>query len=254
MTAALGVKRTAPWSRALRAESMVALATPMARTMLGGSVIMAIVSCAANLAVLDSLQGEKPVRVALHSGTVPALVFALVAGAYASSTDRRSRFIDQRLLTDPSRLRWLRAKVTVHTALGIGYGVLGMVSALATSSVEFTLRGTPLDLTSTVVARSLAGVLLASGMFGLIGAAIGSMTANTTAALAGLLVWVLVVEPPAVLGLPELGRYLPASAGLALTYSPDAELLSQVVGGITLATYAALAVALAIHKLARADL
>lgn len=253
MTAALTPTQASPWSRALRTEAAAALATPVARAMLAGSVVMAIVSCAANLAVLDSLEGDRPVRLALHSATVPALVFALLAGAYSSSAERRSGFIDQRLLTDPSRARWLRAKATVQTAIGVGYGVLGALTAVVTSSVVFALRDASFDVASTVVARSLVGVVLASGLFALVGTALGSLTANTTAVLASLLVWVLVVEPPAVLGLPEAGRYLPSAAGLGLTYSPDAELLGQVPAGLVLAAYATLAVALAARKLARAD-
>lgn len=109
-------------------------------------------------------------------------------------------------------------------------------------------------MTSTLVARSLLGVVLASGMFALVGTAVGSLTANTTAVVASLSVWVLVIEPPLVLGLPEVGRLLPSSAGLALTFSPDAQLLGQIPSAIVLAAYATLAVALATRSLARAHL
>lgn len=255
MTGALSVAATAsPWARALRTEAAAALATPVARSLLVGSVIMAVVSCSANLAVLDDLTGDEPTRLALHSATVPALVLALIAGAYGASTERRFGFIDQRLLTDPSRRRWLGAKAIVQAGVGLGYGSLGAATAIATSSAVFAARGETFDSTSTVVGRSLLGVVLAAPLFAVIGAAIGSLTPNTSAAVGGLLVWVLVVEPPAVLGLPEVGRWLPSAAGLALTHSPDAALLGQVGGGLVLAAYGATGLWLAARRLQRTDL
>lgn len=241
------------WRRALRVEAGAALAAPAPRLLLGGSVVMAVISCTANLSVLDSLVGEESTRLALHAATVPALLFALTAGAYAASTDRRSGFIDQRLLRDTSRLRWLGAKAMTQAAIGLGYGLLGSVTAIVTSMTVFAARGETFDTFSAVVGRSVLGVLIASTLFAVIGAAVGSMTGNTSAVVAAILVWVLVIEPPAVLGLPELGRWLPASAGLALTHSPDEALLGQVAGGLLLAVYAGLALALAAVRIGKAD-
>lgn len=255
MTAGVQSDPTAPrWARALRTEIGAAVATPVARLLLSGSVAMAVVTCTANLVVLDSLAGDAPTRVALHSATVPALVFAMIAGAYAASTDRRHGFIDQRLLIDPSRLRWLGAKALAQSAVGLGYGVLGAATAIATSTVVFAARGEVFDTTSVLVARSLAGVVVAAPIFALLGAAIGSLTANTSAVLAGLMVWVLVIEPPTVLGLPEMGRWLPAAAGLALTYSPNEALLNQGGGGLVLLTYGAAGFLLAARRLRQSDL
>lgn len=254
MTAPSSSTRAAsPWSRALRTEARAALATPAARLLLAGSLVMAVISGTANVAVLDNLAGEEPIRLALHSATVPALVFALIAGAHAASGDRRSGFIDQRLLSDPSRPRWLVAKVVAQAAIGVVYGLLGSVTAIVTSMAVFEIRGGSFDTTSAVVARSVLGVLLTTPLFAVIGAAIGSMTANTSAVVAALLVWVLVVEPPTVLGLPELARWLPAAAGLALTHSPDGALLGQLTGGMVLAAYAAIGLLLAATRITSTD-
>lgn len=242
-----------PWSRALRVEAKAALAIPATKLLLAGSVVMAVISGTANLVVLDSLAGDQPIRLALHSATVPALVFTLIAGAYAASTDRRSGFIDQRLLRDPSRARWLGAKVVTQAAIGLVYGLLGSFTAIVTSMTVFATRGEAFDATSAVVARSVLGVLLTTPLFAVIGAAIGSMTANTSAAVAAMLVWVLVIEPPTVLGLPELGRWLPAATGLALTYSPDAALLGQTAGGISLATFTGIVLLLAMTRIKATD-
>lgn len=247
------IGRRVLWARALRAEAAGALATPVARGLLAASVVMAVISGSANISVLDDLTGETPVRTALHGATVPALVFALLAGAYGASTDRRHAMIDQRLLTDPSRARWLTAKAAVQAAVGLLYGLLGVVTASATAMAAFALRGATFDLASTVVARSFAGVILGCTLFAVLGTAVGSLTANTAAAVTVPLVWVLVVEPPAIVGLPDLGRLLPGATGLALTYSADPGLLTQLAGAALLATYAALALAAAVHRLGGTD-
>lgn len=246
--------RTRPLERAIRTEARLAVATPVARLLLVGSVVMAAMSCSANLAVLDNLVGEEPVRVALHSATVPGLVFALLAGGYGASTDRRFGFVDQRLLTDPSRARWLAAKAAVQALVGVGYGILAAATAIATSSAVFAMRGESFDVGSMAVSRALLGVAVAAPLFAVLGTAAGSLTSNTPAVVAGLLVWMLVVEPPAVLGLPAIGRRFPGAAGLALTYSPDPDLLGQLAGGLTLLVYSTVAIALVAHRLERIDL
>ncbi len=246
--------RTTLWTRALRVEAAAALATPVARALLAASVVMAVVSGSANISVLDDLAGEGPMRTALHGATVPALVFALVAGSCGASTDRRHAVTDQRLLTDPSRLRWLAAKAFVQAAIGLLYGLLGVITASVTAVTAFALRGATFDLTSIVVARSFAGVILGCALFAALGTAAGSLTTNTAAAVTVPLVWVLVVEPPAVVGLPSVGRLFPAAAGLALTYSPDPELLGQLTGAALLGAYTAFALGAALRRIGSADL
>ncbi len=255
MTTAVSNHRgPSPRRLALRTEAQSALATPGARLLLAASVAMAVVSCAANLAVLDSLAGERPTRVGLHAATVPALVFSMIAGVLAASSDRRHGFVDQRILSDPSRSRWLGTKALAQSVVGLVYGVLGVVVAISTSTIVFALRDADFDATSNVVIRSLVGVMLAAPLFALIGAAIGSLSANTSALIACSLVWVLVIEPPAVLGLPELGRFLPAAAGLSLTFSPDEGLLPQAAGAAALAAYATAVFAFARRRIHHTDM
>ncbi len=249
-----GSGRATMVARALQVEAAGALATPLPRALLAASVVMAVISGSANISVLNDLAGEAPMRTALHGATVPALVFALVAGAYGASTDRRHAVIDQRLLTDPSRTRWLGAKAAVQAAIGLLYGLLGVITASVTAVAAFAVRGATFDLASPVVARSFAGVILGCALFAVMGTAAGSLTANTAAAVVVPLVWVLVIEPPAVVGLPAAGRLLPAAAGLALTYSADPELLGQVGGAGLLAAYTAIALVAAVRRISTTDL
>lgn len=242
------------WRRALGVEATSVLAAPVARCLLVGSVVMAVVSGAANLAVADDLAGDPAIRLALHAATVPALMFSLIAGAYNASTERRVGLTEQRLLSDPSRPRWLGAKALAHLGVGALYGLSGAITALITSSIVFATRDASFDATSWVTIRSLLGVIAATSLFALIGTVVGSMTPNTPAVIAGVVVWALVVEPPAVLGAPGLARWLPSASGLALAYSPDDELLSQPLGALTLIAWAIAALTTALRHNQNADL
>jgi hypothetical protein len=241
------------WRRSIHAELVGAFATPASRVLLAASVVMAVISGAANIAALDDLTSEVAPRLALHSATVPCLVFSLIAGAYSASADRRSGVIDQRLLTDPSRTRWLVSKGALSAIIGVLYGMVGAVTAIVVAASAFAIRGGSFDVVSGTVARSLGGVIAACALFALAGAAIGTMTSNTPAVLAGLLTWVLVVEPPTLVGLPQLGRHLPAAGALALTLSPDPELLSPALGGLSLLACVCVLVALSLRRLRHAD-
>lgn len=240
--------------RTLHTDITSALVTPVSRTLLVASMVMAVLSATANLVPLDTLDGEESIQLALHASSVPTLIFALVAGAQSASGDRRSGFVDQRLLTDPSRRRWLAGKAAGLGVVGLVYGVLGAITAAATSAVIFAAKDTALDLASAPVVQGLVGIVVAAPLFAILGVAAGTNTSAPPVAITGALAWVLIVEPPTLLGLPEVGRLLPGAAGLAATRSPDPELLDQVPGMVLLAAYAVAALAFAARRFDRIDL
>lgn len=223
---------------ALVTEASLTVATPIVRVLLAGSVVMAIAFCSANLAVLDDLDANGVIQLGLHSATVPALVFALLAGAYSASTDRRVGFVEQRLLSDSSRSRWLGGKAVVQGVVGVTYGVLGVATALVTCSAVFALRGSSFDATDPEVVKALIGVLIAAPLLAILGVVVGSLITNTPVAVAGIMAWSLVIEPPVILGLPAVGKWLPTAGALGLTNSPNPDLASQWAGGLVLAGYA----------------
>lgn len=232
----------------------ISLDTPTARLFLAASVVMAIVSGAANIAALEDPTTESARQLALHAATVPCLVFALIARACAASSERRFHLADQRLLADPSRVRWLAGKAAVSTGIGAVYGAIGALTAIAVARLAFTARDVEFDLTDGSVLRSLIGVVLAAATFSAIGGAVGALTTNTPMIVALLLAWVLVVEPPTVLGVPAFGRLLPAAGALALTRSPDPDLLPPVWGGVSMTVFLLVALWFAQRRLRRADL
>lgn len=86
-----------------------------------------------------------------------------------------------------------------------------------------------------------------------VGVAIGTVVQSQPAAIAGSLAWLFIVEPTALLGLPSVGRWFPGVAGLALTESPNPDLLDQLPGGLLLAAWTVVALATALIRIRRTD-
>jgi ABC-2 type transport system permease protein len=69
------------------------------------------------------------------------------------------------------------------------------------------------------------------------GVGVGALVRNQVAALVGLCAWMFVVEATSESFVPDFGRLLPGSAGLALAGNTDE--LSAAVGAGLLLVYAA---------------
>lgn len=251
MMAAVGLRRSL-----VRSELLSMRSTPTAMVLLAGSIVMALASCVANLAIIESenLADAYSLQVAMHASTVPTLVFALVAGIVSATSDFRFARIDQLLLSEPRRARLLGAKAGVGAIVGMVYGLIGGITAIAAVAAFYAYRGVGVDLASELIVRPVIGVVVGAGLLAVAGIGIGTAIKNQPAAVAGSLALMLIVEPTALLGLPTIGRWLPGASGLALTASPDPDLLSPVGGGLLLLGWTALALVIGNDRLRRADL
>ncbi|MCP5024655.1 MAG: hypothetical protein GY929_00060 [Actinomycetia bacterium] len=241
-------------SRAARAERQSVLATPAARILLAASVVMATGSCVASLSTAGGTLDDDTVQLAMHSSTVATIVFALLAGLYSASTDRRFGFIDERLLSEPRRPVVLAAKALAVAAVGWLYGFLGALTAAVTAWSYFASQGESLDLLSPLVTRALVGVIIAGPFYAAFGAALGMIMPSQPMAIGGTLSWLLIIEPTLIVGLPDIGGWMPGAAGLALTNSPDPALVAQGAGGVLLAAYTVAGLGLAVFSFGRADI
>lgn len=214
-------------------------------------MIMAAASLLANLATFDADELSRPATIqqAMHASTVATIVFALVAGLVSATSDYRFGRIDQLLLTTPNPRSIVATKAAVGSIVGVIYGVAGSAVALAVMTTYYRLNDVTLDVTSAAIMRPLVGVIAASAFFAVMGIGAGHAIRNQPAALVGGLVVMLVVQPPLLLGLPDLGRWLPGAAGLAMTLAPDPAMLQQGLGGLVLLGWTALAVAAGTHRL-----
>jgi hypothetical protein len=86
---------------------------------------------------------------------------------------------------------------------------------------------------------SLAGTLVYTTLFGVIGVGLGSLVRNQVTAVTAALAWVAVVEHILVGFATSLGRWFPFAAGQAIVRTPLEDLLSPLAGAAVLAAYAA---------------
>ncbi len=240
----------------MRSEFLNVRSTPTAKVLLVASTVMAAGSLIANLATFATadLSASATLEQAMHASTVATLTFALVAGVVGATSDFRFGRMDQLLLTAPRRWPVLATKSALGLLVGMVYGVAGSVVALGGVWSWYRWKEVPVDLTSDVVMLPLVGVIIGSGLFMIIGIATGVAVQNQPLALGGALGLLLIVQPTLLLGLPDIGRWLPGAAGLSLTLSPDPSLVGQVPGGLLLLGWTVLVLAVANHRLTSSDL
>ncbi len=130
--------------------------------------------------------------------TINMRLFLLVLGAKFVTDEFRFGTIVPALLITPRRERFVAAKLAV---LGVG------------------------------------GLVLAGGLWALIGGAAGFRVRHHVGAIVGAIVWLIAVDQILVGRPGDLGSYPPSDAGRALAIAPSVRVM--VLGGLILAAYAA---------------
>lgn len=205
----------------------------------------------ADIAAFDptavSLSGVQLAQIAI--GVLGVL---LITGEYATGTIRST------LAAVPRRLPVLWGK---SAALALTTLVLSLPAVYAAFLIgQSILAGQHLDTTLSApgVTRAVAGCALYLTAIGVLGLGLGGLVRSTAGGL-GLLFGVLFAVPIIVGFLPgsmsiEIGKYLPSSAGLAITNTThDAYSLAPWAGFGLLCLYVAVVLALAAWRLRRRD-
>jgi len=198
------------------------------------------------------LESDAGVRLALHVSSAGA-VFVLVLGMIMSAGEYRHGTATDTYLTTPTRWPVTTAKVATATTIGLGFGALSAGIAFAVANHAYQVKGYTLPTESGQVTAILIGAVIYAALFGALGAALGSLVRNQVGVIVGALAWLLVAEQIVVSLAPTVGRFLPAAAGRALVLDPSTGLLSQPVGALVLAAYAAAIVLLALIADRRRD-
>lgn len=198
------------------------------------------------------LESSEGVRRAL-SVTGTGAILVLAVGIIISAGEYRHGTATDTFLTTPRRHRVLAAKLTMGAVLGVAIGVVTVIASLGMAAVLYRVENASFPAGSTDVWLTMAGTLVYTTLFAILGVAFGSLVRNQTIGIAAALIWFAVVEHTLVNLAPDIGRWLPAAAGQAIVRSPLDGLLSPIAGTALLALYGAVTAIAGIRVAATRD-
>lgn len=154
------------------------------------------------------------------SGGNSAVLIGSLLGVLLVTTEWRYGTVATSLTVEPSRLRWLGAKVVVAAAVGLAYGAVAQGGVLAVGIPLLSAKGAALGAARTHIIDSSVGTVLATGFAAVWGVGIGALVRNQVAALIGTALYTVVIESVILNTVPWLGRFLPGGATAALASDP----------------------------------
>jgi ABC-2 type transport system permease protein len=188
---------------------------------------------------LSTPQGQ---RTLLAVGAGAAAPLVAVLGAIGVTGEFRHATATTTFLATPRRGRVLVAKSITYAAVAAGYGSACAVLTVVIAKPWLASRGISLLLTANGIPATLAGVVLAVTLFGLIGVALGAVLREQVVTVVGLLIYLFVVEPilTGIAALDPWTMYLPGPARSALTQTALTfrQFLAPLAGGLVLTAYA----------------
>jgi ABC-2 type transport system permease protein len=208
--------------------------------LLAGAVALAVTS------VLDPGRDATTFRQPFHEQTFVFFtsflvrILVLVMGVRAITDELRHGTIVSTLVVTPRRGRVIAAKAVAVGAAGAVVAVAGWLAMTGAAAVVADMDGTVLRLRDGGL-RSLAGSAGAGVAWALVGLGLGAIVRSQLAATVGGLVWLMGLEDAVRGWVGDLATYLPGQAGLALAVGSSERALAA--GGVTMAVYAALALA-----------
>jgi ABC-2 type transport system permease protein len=201
-----------------------------------------------------ALADPQGVRNVWASAGSAGAVFALVLGILGMTTEYRHQTVSSTFLATPRRSRVVTAKMLAHAGVGLGIG-LACCALTAALAVPLLAAKDAAHLSTSTILAILAGALMTTALYAVMGVAVGALIRNQVAAILGALVWLLLVEALVVAFLPEVGRWLPGGAASALlqasTFGND--LLAPWAGALLLLAYALLFAGVAMRTTLRRD-
>jgi ABC-2 type transport system permease protein len=180
----------------------------------------------------------------LGLGTSIAALFAALLGAISITGEFRSGTIRPTFLVTPRRERVLAAKGLASLLAGLAVGLLATALTAGAEALGLAVRGIDIRLTGGDYAQLLAGGACAAALFAAIGVGVGTVVRNQAAAVVGLCVWLLLLEPLLLGDVPSVAKYAPeASAGAiagAIQSQIADSLVAPALGVVLLVLYTAL--------------
>lgn len=176
--------------------------------------------------------------------TVVSAVMAAAVGVLLFTADLQHGVVAGMLTAQPVRWVIVAAKVVVVGAFGLVFSFAGVIAGIGGASMS----GLPLG-SATGIATAVPWAMGYTVLAALLGLGVGMLLRSSAIAIAGILIWGLVIEMMLTLFLPvEIARFLPFLAGDRMLAVPSPGLnaeavaveLSRFEGALVLGTYVAL--------------
>jgi ABC-type transport system involved in multi-copper enzyme maturation permease subunit len=180
----------------------------------------------------------------LGGGEFLGALFAALLGAMSMTAEIRHGTIRPTFLFSPRRDRVVAAKISVSVVIGAGFGLAAGGAAVAAGTAALRARGIELQLDGRDYVLLVAGSAGAAALWAAIGVGVGALVRHQVPALVGICAWLLFVEgllAGDLVGLGDVGRFLPGSAASAISGQDPGTLLAPAVGLALLLAYAAVA-------------
>lgn len=168
---------------------------------------------------LTTSEGLRNVMSSASSGALIVLIVGIliVAGEFRHNTATST------FLITPDRAKVMRAKLIATTLVGAAVGLAGVAITLIIALPWLAAKDVEVNLLSADVGLVLLGSLAATALYAVVGVGVGSLIRNQTTTVVLALVWVFVVEGLLVSLVPDVGRWLPGGAQLALSGAATAK-------------------------------
>lgn len=188
-----------------------------------GVLLIALAFAALNVGLIGALAPTEPSDPAAASTGLPVVtteegqvavlgfgyqtgyLFSAVLGTIIGASDYRHRTATPTFLAAPRRGRVAAAKLVTSAAVGVVYGIVVQLAALALLLALLALRGVDV-VDAGAFTRSIVLGVLGIAVWAVIGTSIGLLLRNQVAAIVLVVVLLFVLDPLASLGLAALGE------------------------------------------------
>jgi hypothetical protein len=221
-----------------------------------GLIVLVVLLHVLSFSIDDLSRRDNQLKIA-GLGTSVGALFASLLGAMSITGEFRHGTIRPTLLATPRRDRVIVAKVAASALAGVVVGLLAEALTAGAEAVGLAARGIHIDLGGGDYAQLLAGGALAAGLFAAVGVGVGAVVRNQVAAVVGLCVWLLFIEPILLGDVPAVAKFAPGASAGGIAGAIQAQIAGNLVapslGVVLLAAYAAAASAAGSIAITRRD-
>jgi ABC-2 type transport system permease protein len=135
-------------------------------------------------------------------------LFILILGVTGMAGEWRHRTITTSVLAAPQRLRFLAAKTVSYAAAGVILSLVVSVTMMVVGTIILDARG-EVTISVAKMADVLWRNLVVAAYFGALGVCVGALVRNQVAAIVGLLIVSLAVEPALAALAEDVSKFMP---------------------------------------------